>query len=455
MDFEVSRFGGGTTESQILPFTLLVIFVSSALILFLPRKYVIVPLIFAAVLIPLGQVAVIGPFHFFVLRILILMGWVRLIGSGIIWSVKSNGFTINSVDRMFVLWSLSNAIAFLFLYPHLEALINRSGFLYGAIGTYFLLRFLIQDSEDIDRVIRTLAIICVIVAMAMVTERFTGRNMFSVFGGVPEFTGIRDGQLRSQGPFAHAILAGTFGAVLVPLFVGLRQKGQFKGTAMIAIIAATVIVITSASSTPISACAAGVAGLCFWPFRKRMRWFRWGAVTLLVTLHIIMEAPVWALIARVGVIGASSGYHRYMLIDQTIRHFGDWWLYGVKGTVDWGWNMGDTANQFVETAVTGGLATLLLLIALIACAFRKIGIARKSWEDSPGAERSLWALGVCLFSNVVAFFGITYFDQTVFVWYALLAMIASVKIAENKNPQEHPRFVESPADEQPHFSGTL
>ena len=134
-----------------------------------------------------------------------------------------------------------------------------------------------------------------------------------------------------------------------------------------------------------------------------------------------------------------------MLIDQTIRHFGDWWLYGVQDTAGWGWDMGDTSNQFVDTAVTGGLITLTFSIARIARAFQRIGIARKSWEGSLGAERRVWALGVCLFSNVVAFWGITYFDQTVIVWYALLAMISSLRIAQEKKvPQEQLRFVEAP-----------
>src|SRR3989304_4441334 len=201
-----------------------------------------------------------------------------------------SGFRINSIDRMVVLWSLSSVFAFLFLYPNVAALINRTGFLYSAIGTYFLLRFLIQGNDDIDRVIGVLAVICLIVAVFMVNERFTGRNVFAVFGGVPEMTIIRDGQLRSQGPFAHAILAGTFGAILLPLFVGLWQQGR-RATAALGIVSATIMVITSVSSTPLAAYVGGIAGLCFWPFRRRMRLFRWGVAILLVTLHMIMKAP--------------------------------------------------------------------------------------------------------------------------------------------------------------------
>ena len=43
-----------------------------------------------------------------------------------------------------------------------------------------------------------------------------------------------------------------------------------------------------------------------------------------------MKAPVWALIQRIDIVGGSSGWHRYELIDQCIKHFSDWWLMGVK-----------------------------------------------------------------------------------------------------------------------------
>ena len=444
MDFHISRFGGGTEETALLPFTLLVLSIAVLLILLLPRKYVVIPLLVASILIPLGQVVVVGPLHFQVFRILILGGWVRLFLGGSLLKRGNSAFGINSLDNAIILWALAGTVSFLVLYADGQAFVNRLGFLYTVFGAYFLLRFLVQDNDDIDRLIRVLAIICAVAAVFMVMERANGHNLFAVFGGVPEFTRIRNGSLRSQGPFAHSILAGTFGAVLVPLFIGLWQQGHSRFTAALGLVSATIMVVTSASSTPLLAYAAGIVGLLFWPFRKRMRWFRWGLVLLLVSLHMVMKAPVWALIGRLDVTGSSSGYQRYMLIDQTIGHFGDWWLYGVKDTADWGWDLGDTVNQFVDTAVTGGLVTLVLFIGILTRGFRTIGIARKASESDPSAEHRLWALGACLFSNVVAFFGITYFDQTQVVWFALLAMISAAAIKVENVSQSSSCLVESP-----------
>ena len=37
----------------------------------------------------------------------------------------------------------------------------------------------------------------------------------------------------------------------------------------------------------------------------------------------------------------------------------------------------------------------------------------------------IWAVGAALFANVIAFFGISYFDQTIVGWYGLLALISA------------------------------
>ena len=37
----------------------------------------------------------------------------------------------------------------------------------------------------------------------------------------------------------------------------------------------------------------------------------------------------------------------------------------------------------------------------------------------------MWALAVSLFTNCVCFFGVSYFDHTKIMWFALLAVIAA------------------------------
>jgi len=162
-----------------------------------------------------------------------------------------------------------------------------------------------------------------------------------------------------------------------------------------------------------------------WPLRRYLRVFRWTIVLTLVGMHLVMKAPVWALISRIDLAGGSSGYHRFELVNQTILHFREWWLLGEKTTYQWGYNLWDTANTYVETAVTGGLSTLVLLILIIVLSFQALGRMRKSTTDARRARLS-WTLGAVLLAHLVAFVGITYYDQTVLGWYLLLAMICAV-----------------------------
>jgi len=188
------------------------------------------------------------------------------------------------------------------------------------------------------------------------------------------------------------------------------------------------MIIASASSTPLMTAVAGIIGLCFWPLRRNMRVLRWGLVLLLTSLHLVMKAPVWSLIGRIDVVGGSSGYHRYELVNQFILHFSQWWLVGVKYTSDWGYFMHDVSNQFVGAGIEGGLAGFTLFVWIITCCFQAIGRARKSRFSSTASEKRLWSLGAALFACIAAFFGTSFFDQTIVAWYALLAMIAAATV---------------------------
>jgi hypothetical protein len=134
-----------------------------------------------------------------------------------------------------------------------------------------------------------------------------------------------------------------------------------------------------------------------------MRLIRRGLLITLVTLHLVMKAPVWALIGRLDATGSSSSYHRYMLVNNFITHFRDWWLLGTKDYNNWGWDMHDLANQYVFYGEQGGLATLVLFIAVISLSFGRIGSARRSLEGDRKQEWFLWCLGAALFAHVVVF----------------------------------------------------
>jgi hypothetical protein len=419
-----SKFGGGSSDTLLHPVVLAVLLVTILLVLVLPRKYVVIPFIISSLFVPLGQQVVIGSVHFFVLRIIIIAGCCRMLiarfGAGD--RIAEGGLT--TVDKIFIAWALARALCFSLLYSDSAAVINQIGFLIDALGGYAVLRYLIREMEDISRAIKVLAAVAFTVGVCMVYERLYSHNLFGILGGVGEIPAIREGKIRCQGVFQHAILAGIFGGTLVPLFLWLSKDRKQRLVACLGVIGAVCMVVTSASSTPLLALVAGIIGLIFWPLRSKMRTVRWSIVAILLILAFVMNAPVWFVIAHVDLVGGSSGYQRALLVDQFIRHFSDWWLLGAPNNGDWGWDMWDVQNQFVAEGELGGLLTFVLFVDLVSIIFKTVGSTRRLVAGTSD-EWFIWTLGAVMLSHVAAFFGANYFDQIRIWWYAFLAIIVA------------------------------
>jgi hypothetical protein len=417
-------FAGGATQTTLSPVVLVALAVAVILILVLPRKYMIVPVSFMLILVPISQQVFVGGVHLFVSRIIILAGLCKMGLAGLTSQEKALGGGFNPVDRAYLWCLLCEACAVVVLFLNTDAVINQVGFLWDFVGGYFLMRYLIHDEADAFRAIKCFGLIALVVGFCMVREQFTLQNIFGLIGGhtVPE---IREGRVRCLGPFAHELMAGAYGSTLVALLLLLWKFAKAKIMAALGLLGAMLMTWTSNSSTSLLSLAAGLLAISFWPIRKNMRKVRWGIALGLTGLHLVMKAPVWFLIARIDLTGGSSGYHRAELVDQFIRHFWDWWLIGVKGTGSWGWDLWDTQNQYVNVGETGGLLALILFIAMISRSFARLGNARKAVEGEGDREWIFWLLGSALFAHVVGFFGVNYFDQTKFVWFALLAMITA------------------------------
>lgn len=157
-----------------------------------------------------------------------------------------------------------------------------------------------------------------------------------------------------------------------------------------------------------------------------MRTIRWLLLLSVVGLHIVMKAPVWHLISRVGIVGGSTGWQRFALIDHFIGSFGEWWLMGTSSTVHWGLDMFDVANEYVLEGVQGGLLTFGLFLGVIGKSFGSVGRLWRSCRSDRYRVRLAWALGVSLLVHCLCFIGVSYFGQIVMLWYLLLAVISSL-----------------------------
>lgn len=427
-------FGGGAADTVMHPLSLVLMIIAVCMILIARRKNLIAPFLICAFLIPVGQMVVLGGVHLFVLRIILLFAIGRLIFERLSKRTRIFRPKFGSLDTIFVVWAIVRAAAFVLLFSFQSAAIVReTAILLDVLGAYLFLRFLIQNEEDIRIAIKVIAVVAAVVGICMVNEKLRSQNVFGYLGSFPVAPQVRDGAIRAMGPFAHPLLAGSFGATSVPLLLWLWERGKGKFLAVAGWIGCTCMVICAASSTPLLAYVAGITAILFWPMRKHMRVFRWGIVLGLIILHLVMKAPVWFLIARVDLTGASSSYHRAMLVDTFIRHFNEWWLFGTKGNESWGADMWDTSNQFIDEGVRGGIAAFICFIALICKAYGKIGMAIKTGKEDPHHKWLLWLLGASLTSHLVAFWGVTYFDHTQVVWFALFAIISAATTTRTPN----------------------
>lgn len=416
-----------TETSTVTAFSTFFIILASILMLALPRRFAIFPILMAVCYITIGQVLVIAGLHFQVFRILIFFGFLRIIIRKEIYDLK-----LNSIDKAIIWWVIISIITGILLEKSWDVFINRLGLAYSALGCYFLFRFLLRDRDDLLTLIKMVVIIIIPLTISVLIEKTTGRNIFSVFGGVPEITMVREGRLRCQGPFRHPILMGTFAATLIPLFFSLWFKNNGKLLSFIGIICASILTFASASSGPATAYIYGVIALMAWPVRHHMRSVRWLILFALIMLHMVMKAPVWYLSLRLSELIGGGGWHRAYLIDQAVRYFNEWWLIGTTYTAHWmpyvlpiNPNMVDITNQYLVEGVNGGIWRMAAFILIIIFCFRELGKANLVLKDQSKDLRIFsWSLGAALFAHILSFMAVSYFDQIIVFWYLLLAMIS-------------------------------
>jgi hypothetical protein len=425
-DIAISTSNTYYGQTTLHPLGILALGVFGLAILFTPRRWAIVPMLAAACFVAPAQRVVVFSLDFDVLRILTIIGWARVLMRG-----EATGLKWRSLDLALIAWAISGTVVMTALYMSHRILIYRLGIMYDALGLYFLFRCLIREWKDVETIAISAAWLSIPLALAFLLEKNTGRNLFSIFGGVPSITLMRQGSLRCQGAYAHPILAGSFWAVLLPLVIALRWRTDWRRIlAPIGLICALIIIFASSSSTPMMATFAAFGAMALYRFRRWMGTLRILVVIGLLMLQLVMNHPIWHLLTRIDLTGGSTGWYRYKLIDDFMRHIGDWWLLGTKSAASWReWGANDITNQYVLEGVTGGLLTLLIFIVVIVLAFRAVG----RFENLFGQERSrtlmAWAIGASLAVHAVIFIGVSYFGQIQMLWYLTLATIGSLSPA--------------------------
>jgi hypothetical protein len=422
---------GGRTMAH--PIGVVALLVCCSLILFSKKHFVVPAILILIFVIPSAQRILILSIDFSFLRIAILVALLRAQLKG-----DQSQIRHSKPDKLILIWMVWSVIAYGLLNQSFGSVATRAGYMVDAVGAYFVGRIYITSWEDIRRITKFIGYASIPVAAVFLIERSTGRNMFSVFGGINEYTLVRDGKLRCQGPFSHPIMAGQFWAATLPWFIAIWNRKEMS-RALLAIMVASImfIIINTTSSTPVMAVVLCLAGAVFFSYRNALPALRWLAVLVLLMAQIVMEKGAAHLIARVNVFSGSTGWHRYHLIDEAKNHIGEWWLFGTRSTEHWGAGLEDVTNQYILEAVRGGLLGLVLFVAFLFALFKVVGTAlRGCGTDSD--RWVYWSAGVVLFVHMFSFLSASYFGQMVasfFLYAGGIAGISTFRFSDRETPK--------------------
>jgi len=413
-------------------FLLLLIFV---FILFLiPRKNFLLPFILVASFIPADQRFIFGGIgfteglDFTIMRILIIAGVARIFIRREVENIK-----ITTFDKIFISWAIGKSIIYIIQYLTVTAFVNRCGFLFDALGLYWLFRQSIRSWSDIRFVIKGFALCIIFMIPFIVYERITAYNPFSVFGRVA--SSLRAGGIRAEASFSHPIIMGLFWATQLPLFIGMAKISKRTKMHLVywcAAISAIIASVASNSSTPMATVIIILLIMPFFKWRKNtwkgVRILFWLAVFIQIFKSATGRPPIWHIVARMQITSVSTGWYRYKLIDEFIKRFNEWWLLGTRSTAHWAGSWGYTAditNQYVLEGVYGGILGLSLFAAILVIAFRCLV---RHFQISPSSDEQMisWCLWVTLIEHIVSFVGVSHFGQINILWYLQLAMIGFI-----------------------------
>jgi hypothetical protein len=386
------------------------------MVLFLPRKWFLLPFVMAACIAPADQRVIIMDLDFTPLRMLVLFGILRLLISADKKPIRWNMF-----DKLILIWMISGTIIYIIQWQTSAAAIYKSGVIFDCLGLYYIFRRSLNSWDDVIFAIKLFALFAILSAPLIIYERVTRESLFSIFGN--SSASFHRGRFRCSGPFPHPIMMGLFWANLLPFFYGCIKAKISTPFFYTAIAAASICIFLSGSSTPIMTAGAILVFWLIYKYRIYGKEIFVGFVCLLTALHLVMKAPVWHLISRVNIFSGSTGWHRFLLIDMTITNFREWALIGCKGVEHWGIWAGDITNQFVIEGVTGGLVTMLIFIFILGYAVRMT--TRASLIPQPPQSKWIcWAMCVTILGHCVSFFGVSYFGQITMLLYLHFACVS-------------------------------
>lgn len=403
-----------------------------------PRAFVPAVVLAVAALLPSAQRIALGGLDFSFLRCVVFISVARCVVMG-----EARWIRWNWIDLFVLFGASARVLCWTLMYGSADAFVGIMGTNLEVVASYLVARCCLRSLDDLRKLACAAAVVALAVSPFFLFESQTRRNLFSVFGGIPEFTNIREGKIRCRGAFSHPILAGCFFVAWFPIWIAMALRGRVveRAFATVGFIGALFVVFACASSTPVVALIFGIGVWFFFPLRENLRIIWMSAIAVGIIVHFMMARGIWHLIARIDLVGGSTGYHRYRLIDAAIERFGEWWLLGTVSTSHWGYGLFDVTNQFVLEGVRGGVWALVAIFAVFILSFAAVGreirrIALHRWQvmrtPSSGLTKRLaadeylvYGIGATMGAQMAIFLAVSYFAETITIWQFFMGICAS------------------------------
>jgi hypothetical protein len=136
----------------------------------------------------------------------------------------------------------------------------------------------------------------------------------------------------------------------------LFRKKIPRWLALAGLCAAGGIVVLCSSSTPLSAVIIGIPAMIFYRFRRYTKPLLWGMAGLAVALQMVMNHGIWWLVTYVNIVGGSTSWFRYYLMQATWDHIRRTFHYVFDTTPRLGGGIPQLSSHLIEgPLVLGGV----------------------------------------------------------------------------------------------------
>jgi len=304
-----------------------------------------------------------------------------------------------------------------------------------AMGGYFCARLCFTNIGAIQKFLKLMASLYVVIASLLVVEIVTQKNIIrDIFSAVADAdfnlnSKSRFGLLRPVGPFPHSIHAGVFCSAFFAMFwMGLKGGGRLVGS-----LASIVGVGVSLSSGPLLALVMQVGLIVYRAIMKTFKGVRYWRLLLIAVIGAIAFIETFSnrgfvlfLVQNV-TFDPWTGFYRTLIWDYGMNSVVAHPLFGI-GFSEWaraGWMHGSVDTFWLLTAMRYGLPCLILMVAGIALIYRNVAISAREVTDPRWKGLCLgWVFAMTAF----LFAGITvHFWANIYVlFFFLLGMGASM-----------------------------